>query len=129
MYNKCTMLNDHVCKLCNKNYASRQSLWNHNNKYHLKITIEKSLKSNSVGSSKSNSKSVTESVHNDTSEYHCRHCDKVFKYKQGRWNYEQKCKNKLSSQEIIELKKELTEGIKEIEKIKKQLVSKKINYN
>lgn len=118
-------MNDHTCKICNKKYASRQSLWNHNNKYHTKISIRKSLESNSDGSLKSNSKSTIKSVQNDTLEFHCRNCEKVFKYKQGRWNHEQKCKNKLSSQEIIELKKELTEGIKEIEKIKKQLVSKK----
>lgn len=27
-------MKDNRCDLCNKIYSSRQSLWNHNNKYH-----------------------------------------------------------------------------------------------
>ncbi len=34
--NKCT----HICTDCNKNYSSRQSLWNHIYKYH-KLTSAK----------------------------------------------------------------------------------------
>ena len=30
-------INENICKLCNKKYASYKSLWNHNKKFHLDI--------------------------------------------------------------------------------------------
>ncbi len=124
MYIKCTMINDHECKICNKIYASRQSLWNHVNKYHNDKISQKSSASNPFGSSKCNSKSVIKDVQNNTSNYQCRYCTSIFKYKQGRWKHEQKCEIKTSHTDIIELKKELSNEIKEVRELKEQLKEK-----
>ncbi len=97
------MTNDHKCIICDKFYASKQSLWNHNNKYHYNLIIEKSSKSNSIQSSKSNSENVLKLSSNNN----CKYCSKNFKYKQGRWKHEQKCQVKSNNDEIMELKKKL----------------------
>lgn len=31
-------MDGNICKICNKNYASYKSLWNHNKKFHKVIT-------------------------------------------------------------------------------------------
>ena len=38
------MTYEHTCIICNKNYASKQSLWNHNHKFHNNIISQKSAK-------------------------------------------------------------------------------------
>lgn len=111
---------EHRCNVCNKNYASKQSLWNHTNKFHDNIKVIESSKSNSIQSSKSNSKNVLNLSYNN----HCKYCSKSFKYKQGRWKHEQKCNIKINNQEIMELKKELTNEIKEVRELKEQLKDK-----
>jgi hypothetical protein len=37
---ECTPKNHCRCNICDKLYSSRQSLWNHNNKFHLNIVPE-----------------------------------------------------------------------------------------
>ena len=75
---------EYKCNICNKYYSSYQSLWIHNNKFHL----DKVLK-------------TSDKVIN----YNCRYCIKQYNNLKTRWSHEQKCKEKNS--EIIELKKEI----------------------
>jgi len=114
------MIHEYKCNICEKNYASKQSLWNHNHKYHENLKVTESSKSNSTQSSKSNSKNVLNLSYNN----HCKYCSKSFKYKQGRWKHEQKCQVKSNNDQIMELKKELTNEIKEVRELKEQLKEK-----
>ena len=36
--------NERICKICNKYYKSRQSLWNHNKKYHNNVYTDLQIK-------------------------------------------------------------------------------------
>jgi len=121
------MLHEHKCNICNKNYASKQSLWNHNNKFHNNIISQKSAKNQSKNhpTSVKNQPIVIQSVldtkHNILE---CKYCNKSYKHIQSRWKHEQKCKVKSNNDEIMELKKELTNEIKEVRELKEQLKEK-----
>jgi hypothetical protein len=68
----------HTCNLCNKNYASKSSLRNHNTKFHKK-SVETNIKS-----------------------YNCRICNKLYNNSNSRWKHEKICKQrKLSNNKII----------------------------
>ena len=88
------MLHEHKCNICNKNYASKQSLWNHNNKFHNNIISQKSAKNQSKNhpTSVKNQPIVIQSVldtkHNILE---CKYCNKSYKHIQSRWKHEQKC--------------------------------------
>jgi hypothetical protein len=104
------MIHEHKCNICNKNYASKQSLWNHNNKFHNNIISQKSAKNQSKNhpTSVKNQPIVIQSVldtkHNILE---CKYCNKSYKHIQSRWKHEQKCKVKSNNDEIMELKKKL----------------------
>ena len=93
------------CKICNKDYKSYQSLWNHNHKFH---------------SSANNQCNDYDNQNDNHKSYDCSKCNKSFKHFQNRWRHEQTC-NKIKSndnnQEII-IKKldQLTDKITKLEK-------------
>ena len=76
--------------------------------------IQKSLKSNSKNDLKSSESHLKE--------YKCRYCDKIYKYKQGRWKHEQKCKEK-------ENKIETEKKLEELEEQNKELLNKLVNLD
>ncbi len=96
----------HICNICNKNYKTYKSLWNHNHKYHDKPD-DKHDKPNDKHDKHSTLKS-----------YECEKCNKTFKHYQSRWRHQQLCdikiNNKLSTTNEIEIIK------KEIENLKKK---------
>ncbi len=97
--------NEHICKLCNKYYKSRQSLWNHTNNYHnTKVTISNPKVTQQ--SPESNPKVTQISPENDTNKLCCKNCNKEFKFKQGKWRHEQICnkKEKNKETELLESK-------------------------
>ncbi len=120
------------CNNCNKIYKDKSGLWYHNNKYHNNKIIQKSANDqpNIEVQSANNQPKVIQSVQKERANVlECKFCNKNYKHIQSRWKHEQKCKNKINKPEInkteiIELKKELTEGLKEIEKLKVQLLEK-----
>ena len=104
MSEKMKNINNFRCKICNKDYSSASSLWNHNNKFH---------KDNILKSS-------------DNKKYICRKCDKLFNNIKTRWSHEQKCNkiklienNKIEQLEktINELKNNVSTIIKDTNKI------------
>jgi hypothetical protein len=104
------MTNDHKCIICDKFYASKQSLWNHNNKYHKNIISLKSAKNQPKiqPTSAKNQPIVIQSVLDiKQSILECKYCNKSYKHIQSRWKHEQKCQIKSNNDEIIELKKKL----------------------
>jgi hypothetical protein len=81
---------DFSCSICNKNYKSYQSIWNHNKLYHTELNIKISNKERNFSCAKCNKKFTRK----DTLVYH----------------NENTCKNKNNNtNEIIELKKQVAE--------------------
>jgi hypothetical protein len=85
----------HRCDICNKEYSSYKSLWNHNNKFHINNKlIHKSDISISSAIDKSNDKPNISQNENKESKYCCKYCNKKYLHFQSRWKHEKKCKNK-----------------------------------
>ena len=78
------------CNICNKIYASKNSLYNHNKKFHTNIENEIIIKN-----------------------YLCKICNKIFTSRQGKYQHEKICKNKKETIHDMEKKKIELERIKE----------------
>ena len=88
------VITDFYCKTCKKYYASYQSLWIHNKKFH-----NCNGKNNSTDISKyckdtSNDCKDTSNTSKDIKFYICKYCQNKYKHNQTRWTHEQKCNNK-----------------------------------
>jgi hypothetical protein len=82
------------CKICNKKYASYNSLWNHNKKYHSDVA------------SKCNTLVVQCIPLEDNLK--CSICNKLFSNRQNRWKHETKvCKKKNYEDKLEKLEKEI----------------------
>jgi hypothetical protein len=66
---------EYKCEICNHNYKSYQSLWNHKNKFHLTTKTNNNKK---------------EEI-SDNKKYTCSKCLKEFKHFQSRWRHEKTC--------------------------------------
>lgn len=87
------------CIICNKEYKSYQSLWNHNKKFHkdankLLSVINKHTSTNisaniSEVSDNISSNPLEDKNHNKN--YYCRKCNKSYNHIQSRWKHEKKC--------------------------------------
>lgn len=92
-------MSEYKCVMCNKEYSSYNSLWNHNNKYHK--DIDKSKK------------------------FICKYCGNRFSHKQSKYNHEKNnCKRRLEKDTIV--LQELEKLKEEVKKIKQ---NKEINEN
>lgn len=144
------------CDICNKFYKSRQSLWNHKNKFHKNdnqnIIIHNHSKDNHI--IKYNhfvSIENEEGETNTTKKCYCKFCNKKFTHYQNRWRHEKTCQvseiNKLKKEnlelkemfkkELSVLKDQLLESInknckkhpKTLQKINRQLNNNQHNTN
>ena len=89
---------EYICNVCNKSYASYQSLWLHKNKFHPdKIVQEKNDK--------------TEKINNGR-HYTCNVCNKVYSNKQSKYMHQKKCKGNT----IDTLNKKIIELINKLDK-------------
>lgn len=114
------------CNICNKNYKSYQSLWNHNNKFHMLVKSLKSPESPLDSPSKSfEGSSVSDRV------YICKFCNKSYNNKNSKWSHQNKCKlssnNKLKEENLL-LRNKVENFEKEILIMKEQLL-KLLNKN
>jgi hypothetical protein len=108
------------CELCNKNYKDKSGLWYHNNKYHL-IPDNKMQTFDNIPDNKMQTFDNKKEIFNNRI---CKFCNKVFSHRNSRWKHEQKCNIKINNDQIMELKKELTNEIKEVRELKEQLKEK-----
>ena len=93
------------CDYCNNNYSSYKSLWGHNKKYHNGVKTEKPT-----------------TIEENITGYECRLCNKIYKYKQGRYKHEKSCNGiKPSSLELEVEKMKQNTLDKEQEKIDKEV--------
>jgi len=117
----------YTCDICDKSYKDKSGLWYHNRKYHDNIISQKSAKnqSNIQQASVKNQPIIIQSVLDTKhSILECKYCNKSYKHIQSRWKHEQKCQVKSNNDQIMELKKELTNEIKEVRELKEQLKEK-----
>jgi len=92
-------MDNYTCNICNKQYSSYKSLWNHNKEFHkinnskLHISSSKVVHSNLASSPISNPQSNLTTNELDKKEvlYSCRYCIKQYSNRQNRWKHEQKC--------------------------------------
>ena len=104
--------NEYKCQECNKFYASKNSLSNHNKRFHNNcLSINEKLTINDD----QNKKNITN--------YMCNYCDNIYKHYQSRWKHEKICENK---QKINEIK--LNKLQIENEKLKNQIISINCNH-
>ena len=132
MGDKNDVLNDILkkfrCKICEKNYASNSSLWNHNNKFH-----NTSVKEN-VKVVKENVKDVKES------KYRCNICNKQFSCRQSKYEHQKNVCNKINNKisiidnkfeefknSILDILKSNKMHPKTFQKINKQLINNTTN--
>ena len=83
------------CNICNKYYSSKQSLCNHNRKFHTNEKLPSVTASVTTSVTPSVTTSVTNSVPSVTNvtNYYCKYCNKIFKRRQTKWTHENKyCK-------------------------------------
>jgi prophage antirepressor-like protein len=103
------VITDFHCKLCKKHYASYQSLWIHNKKFHYKIVVANVVEScSNVVESCSNvvesCSNVVESCSVDKNvkkKYQCNFCKRIFNDRSNKFNHEKICKHQ-NKTEIID---------------------------
>ena len=126
---ECTPKNQCRCNICDKLYSSRQSLWNHNNKFHLNIVPE------SAKTPPKSAKTPPESAKN-TSENNniiCEYCKTTFTRNDSLKKHFTRCKIRASARKLIsdnklkeeneKLKNEMELFKTEMAVMKKQLLS------
>ena len=113
MDNKIDKKMDNSCNICNKNYASYKSLWNHTKKFH-KVECNTNVINSNTNCNTFVIPCNTNVIQNVYKQYNCSYCNKIFKMRQYKWKHEQICKIKNNNHE--------TNKLKEIEEQNKQLV-------
>jgi len=72
--------NEFSCNICNKNFKSYQSRWNHNKKFHNNLVSE-SPQSPHIGPQNS-----PQSLINNNNIYTCNICGKIYNNKKSKWS-------------------------------------------
>jgi len=76
------------CKICNKSYASYQSLWIHNKKFH-KVCVTPNVTNGNLLVTSCNTIVTNEKINNKIIK--CCKCNLIFNSRQTRWRHEKKC--------------------------------------
>jgi len=82
------VISQYECTICNKSYASYQSLWIHNKKFHNKIDQHNQHSDQHIQQSNQHSNQKEIKLNNLI----CKYCTKKFSFIQSRWVHEKKCK-------------------------------------
>ncbi len=91
---------EYICTVCNKQYSSYKSLWNHKKEYHPNKLAE--IRQISLKMTNNDSKSSE-----DNNSFQCRYCEKVYKHASSKCKHEKTCASKQDTkQEIEEIKKQ-----------------------
>jgi len=125
----------HTCKLCNKQYASYQSWWNHNKRKHTDIqnkpTIKQSLTNHLTTTNQPFNNQLTTNTRpldtiSDSNEkkFECKYCKKEFNFYNNKWRHEKTCKKAGEIKETEDKKLELELIKEEKEKIKEERLLK-----
>jgi hypothetical protein len=113
------------CKICNKEYSSRQNLWKHNSKFH-KNTNNQNDNHQEINNQNNNQNNNHDNHVNHeeikVKKYNCAKCNKIFNNYQNRWRHEKKCKTDVKNE--IQKKDEIIETLKLALEYQKELVKK-----
>ena len=82
------------CKICDKNFSSYKSLWNHNKNFH--------------------KQSIFNEQNDKILKYKCKFCNNYYKHLQSRWKHEKTCKYNNKIQLLEEKNKQLEEMINKL---------------
>jgi hypothetical protein len=114
------------CEKCNKKFDNLQnklihqkncnSVSNQNLKFKLGLELDiLKYKISKLENNTSNTSNILENnTINTSNKLSCKYCNKLFKYKQGKWRHEQKCKIKQQTETTIKNNIELEEKIKAV---------------
>lgn len=112
----------YICNICNKKYKSKNSLGNHNRKFHFENQPKSTF--DQLKSTFDQPKSTFDQLF--TYKYYCKYCNKGYNINQSKWKHEKICKTKLNIEmENLQLKKQNEElkltFQKEINELKNQI--------
>ena len=111
---------EHICNVCNKVYASYQSLWNHNKIKHNTITANNTQ----------NTANITQNTAKINKNSLCIYCNKCFSRNDSLKRHQLKCYKKIEDNLYKQQIEKLTEGFEKLKhKINKKSTNKIINYN
>jgi hypothetical protein len=117
------------CNICNKYYKTRQSLWNHNNRYH--NNDDNHISSNVTHNEDFLKKCTSKVPHNEAkNKMSCIRCKKEFSRKDNLKRHEKTCKKDISQDQneminlLIEQLKEQKEQNEEMKKTIMELINK-----
>lgn len=120
---------EHYCTICNKNYSSYKSLWNHNKLFHISQNSQKSsIILNPSSKSLKNSQISTNETNNSNIKLKCKYCNKLCSRSDNLNRHELKCKVKLSYEAKLKeenelLKNELNNFKNDMMEMQKQLIN------
>ena len=97
---------EYICKICNKNYKSYQSLWNHNHKYHL------ALNHNVTHYLHNLPQTDHKNTQNDSDNISCDYCNKILSRNDSLKRHLKICKEKNNQEniksELVEIKNKIS---------------------
>jgi len=114
------------CEKCNKKFDNLQNKLIHqkncnsvsNQNLQFKLGLELDILKYKISKLENNTSNTSNILENNTinisNKLSCRYCNKLFKYKQGKWRHEQKCKIKQQTETTIKNNIELEEKIKAV---------------
>ena len=114
------------CNICNKNYKSKNSLGNHNRKFHTKSTFDQPKSTfDQPKSTLDQPKSTLDQPKSTFDQpkmykYNCKYCNKGYNINQSKWKHEKKC-NKNIEKTLNEKCKKLEKENEELEKKNEEL--------
>ena len=112
---------DYNCNVCNKEYSSYQSLWNHTKKYHKNNdnTNNTLIIQNPCND---NTSIISNNTPSKLKKYNCCSCNKEFNNFQNRWKHQKICKVNLQQENTklkeLELELEIKKHEENILKLK-----------
>ena len=110
----------HRCNVCNKVYASYQSLWNHNKIKHNTITANNTQ----------NTANITQNTAKINKNSLCIYCNKCFSRNDSLKRHQLKCYKKIEDNLYKQQIEKLTDDLEKLKhKINKKSTNKIINYN
>ena len=111
---------EHRCNVCNKVYASYQSLWNHNKIKHNTITANITQ----------NTANITQNTAKINKNSLCIYCNKCFSRNDSLKRHQLKCYKKIEDNLYKQQIEKLTDDLEKLKhKINKKSTNKIINYN